>query len=815
MAGQVKSSPPTPLRRGERGTSPFPCREGARWVRLYEATSFPFPLPRGERSHSPFPWWEGRRGVRFFRVDVAAGFSLRLLPLLWLILCANIVFAQQPESPPPPPPAETPQRRVERLDVERFGTLFLDARNNLQATDILARWREYTIQAESVEGNLDRGEYLFQGRVTLEGSGLNAHGEMLRLNVRRRVWQMQGAGADLLPEFLRNQLRGAVRLSGQYLQGEQQQAQMQHGEVTTCLLEHPHYRFSADSVDVVVDKRLVARGVALDALGRRLFTLPTLVVPLDRRLSRGTLPQVGQSVEEGYYVKTALGYLLGDNAGTARVDLMQKKGIGLGIDQQYLWKGATGLLSLYYLNDRSRATRSVTAQLRHEQQLLGFNARLTGDLRSGSYLYYSDTRASSWQLSLSRAWTSGNLTILSRLSQQSSAGYLTDSSTHSLRWNQRWGTHASLTFSTDLSRFRSQSGGEVRSEQEQVSTQALVSGNTARFDWSLGFNRIIPIGEQTGGFYYGGLEKTPELVLSATDRRLFGKDMGLQMQLGVGSFRELPKGNPIQRILFEARWNPMTSGREQSSLSYSALFRQVFTSDGTAQYILQGNTDWQVRFGQNSRWYVNYRYLRPYGFTPLRTEYTGTTNFASAGLEWNASRTLSLRAYTGYDLFARQRGSRPWQPLNLGLLWQPNSAWQLNVQSTLNLNEGQWNYLRAYLRARTDAFSMNLNGVYDPLRHRWASANLWLDTQVFRTPLRVQTVLTYNGYTNRFEGRQLLLTWDLHCWELSAGYIDNPLGFRTDREVVFRLRIKAFPEAQRFGIGQFGQSLETGGGWAY
>lgn len=784
MAGWVKTSPPTPLLRREGSNTPLPCREGG-------------------------------RGVRFFRANVAAGFSLRLLFILWFVLCANATPALQEESPLPPPPADTPQRRVERLDVERFGTLFLDARNNLQATDILARWREYTIQAESVEGNLDRGEYLFQGRVTLEGGGLNTHGEMLRLNVRRRVWQMQGAGADLLPEFLRNQLRGAVRLSGQYLQGEQQQAQMQHGEVTTCLLEHPHYRFAADSVDVVVDKRLVARGVTLDALGKKLFTLPTLVVPLDRRLSRGTLPQVGQSVEEGYYVKTALGYLLGDNAGTARVDLMQKKGIGLGIDQQYLWKSATGLLSLYYLNDRSRATRSVTAQLRHEQQFLGFNARLTGDLRSGSYLYYSDTRASSWQLSLSRAWTSGNLSILSRLSQQSSAGYLTDSSTHSLRWNQRWGTHASLTFSTDLSRFRSQSGGEVRSEQEQVSTQAVVSGTTARFDWNIGFNRIIPIGEQTSGFYYGGMEKTPELVLSTTDRRLFGKDMGLQVQLGVGNFRELPRGNSIQRILFEARWNPATSGREQRSLSYSALFRQVFTSDGTAQYILQGNTDWQLRFGQNSRWYVNYRYLRPYGFTPLRTEYTGTTNFASAGLEWNASRALSLRAYTGYDLFARQRGSRPWQPLNLGVQWQPNSGWQLNVQATLNLNEGQWNYLRAYLRARTDAFSMNLNGVYDPLRHRWASANLWLDTQVFRTPLRVQTVLTYNGYVNRFESRQLLLTWDLHCWELSAGYIDNPLGFRTDREVVFRLRIKAFPEAQRFGVGQFGQALETGGGWAY
>ncbi len=731
---------------------------------------------------------------------------------LLLLACAGLSSQEMEE---PLPDQQPLKRKVQRLEVERFGTLFLDAHNNLQATDILARWREYTIQAEQVEGNLDRGTYLFGGRVLLEGGGVNASGDTLRIDVRRRRWLLEGGGADLLPKFLRYQLRDAVRLSGQNLQVEEQQARLQRGELTTCLLGEPHYHFSADGVEVVVDKRLVARNVSLTVLNRRLFSLPTLVVPLDRRLSRGTLPQVGQSVEEGYYVKTALGYLLGDNAGTGRIDLMQKKGIGLGIDQQYLLGGAAGLLSLYYLNDRSRDTRTVTAQLRHQQKLLGFDARLTGDLRSGSYLYYSDTRASSWQLSLNRAWSTGTLALLSRLSQQSSAGFSSDTSLRSLRWNQRWSRNTALNFSADLSRFRSFSGGTLRSQQEQLATQATMSGSTDRFDWTLAFNRIVPVGGQTGGFYYGGIEKTPEILLSTTDRRLLGRDMGLRFDLSWGSFRELPRGEPVQRALFEARWNPSTFGESANNLSLSGMFRQVFTSDGTAQYILQGNGNWQVRFGDNSRWYASYQYMRPYGYTPLRTEYTGSTNFASAGLEWNASPTLSLRAYTGYDLFARQRGSRPWQPLNVGLLWQPSNTWQLNVQSTLNLNEGQWNYLRAYLRGRSERFAVNLNGVYDPVRHQWASANLWLDAPVFGTPLRVQTYLTYNGYVKRFEGRQLLLTWDLHCWELSVGYIDNPLGFRADREVVFRLRIKAFPETQRFGVGQFGQSLETAGGWAF
>lgn len=728
-----------------------------------------------------------------------------MLCAIGVVLLATTGKAQDEQAPPR-------ERRVERLQVERFGNLFLDARNNLSATDLLAHWREYTIEARHLQANLDQERYRFFGGVSLKGGGVEAKGDALELDLRHRIWNLMIGTADLEPSFLRNQLLDAVRLSGQSLEGESRRVVLQGGQCTTCLLEHPHYHFSADQVEVVVDKRLVARSVSLYALGRRLFTLPSLVVPLDRRLSRGTLPQVGRSEEEGYYVKAAIGYLWQDNAGTARIDLMERKGIGLGFDQQYALAGATGLLSLYLLNDRSRASRSVNAQWSHQQRLLGFDARLSGDLRSGSYLYYSDTRSASWQASLSRVWASGNLSILSRLNQQSSAGYTSDSLTSSVRWNQRWGRQLSLALSADLSRFHSRFSGGQQSQQEQLLTQLALNGSTRRFDWTLSFNRNIPLGGQATGFVFGGLEKTPELVLSTTDQRLFGSKLGVQMQMGLASFRELPQPQAIQRLLFEARWNPTPPAGERVWLNYSALFRQVFTSDGTAQYVLQGNLDWQQRIAPDRRWFINYRYLRPYGYTPLRTEYTGYTNFASAGVEWGFGKALALRGYTGYDLFARQRGSRPWQPLNLGLQWQPSKEWQLNVQATLNLNEGQWNYLRAYLRGQLENLRLNLNAVYDPIRQLWANANLWIDARLFKTPFRVQSVVAYNGYVNRFESRQFLLTWDLHCWEMSVGYVDNPLGFRPDREVVFRLRIKAFPEVQRFGVGQFGQQLEAPGG---
>jgi hypothetical protein len=70
---------------------------------------------------------------------------------------ARSALAQTEE--PPPAPAQNASRKTERIDIDRFGSLFLDAQNNLQATDILARWREYTIQAQGVEGNPDTVSY--------------------------------------------------------------------------------------------------------------------------------------------------------------------------------------------------------------------------------------------------------------------------------------------------------------------------------------------------------------------------------------------------------------------------------------------------------------------------------------------------------------------------------------------------------------------------------------------------------------------------------------------------------------------------------
>ncbi|MCS7066537.1 MAG: hypothetical protein NZL85_09760, partial [Fimbriimonadales bacterium] len=99
-----------------------------------------------------------------------------------------------------------------------------------------------------------------------------------------------------------------------------------------------------------------------------------------------------------------------------------------------------------------------------------------------------------------------------------------------------------------------------------------------------------------------------------------------------------------------------------------------------------------------------------------------------------------------------------------------------------------------------------LSARYDPQRRRWGSVFTRLDALKWGR-IRLSSILQYNGYLNRVEGRHFLITYDLHCAELEIRYIDNPFGFRQDRSLLVFLRLKALPSVSRFGYGQFGQPL--------
>ena len=150
----------------------------------------------------------------------------------------------------------------------------------------------------------------------------------------------------------------------------------------------------------------------------------------------------------------------------------------------------------------------------------------------------------------------------------------------------------------------------------------------------------------------------------------------------------------------------------------------------------------------------------------------------------------------------------------LRLSLQPSPSFLLYTATGYDVNRSQWRTLINQVRIRaSDRFKLDIGTRYDTIGKQLAEARLVLDTKLSRL-WRLQANAGYNGFTNDFDYRSVMLTRDLHCWEASLIYI-NQGGFYQNEGFQFSLRIKAFPFFRDFGAGAFGQQLDTSVGQVY
>ncbi len=773
--------------------------------------------------------------------------TVRWISALWLAGAFATLLAQDREP-------------VEILRMEAFRW---QADGTLQAERIEARWRDYLLSGARAEGSTRSGNYLFQGAVSLTGNGVHAEGEQLLLNTRERYWELWRGSARLEPAFLNHRLLDSLFIRGERLQGEENTVQGSHLQATTCNLDHPHYQWEAERMEATAGQRAVLRHVRLQVFGRTLFTLPYVVVPLRETGESSPLPEAGFSEEEGLYLKYAIAYLLMRGAiGSVRFDLMQRKGLGINLLQQY----SRGSLNLYFLRDRTLNTNSLTGRWQHQQAFGQLQTSWSADYRRNSYLIFADSTAWSlrtdWVLpsvsGQTRLSFNENRNLIGALESINRALNLSDSRTMGrLRWN----------LSGDYLETASLSEGVSTSGLRQWNARALLDYDLLGARLQMEYQRLMPVGSVPA--FSGGLERLPELSLNAPARwwGLNGLDASLRLSVGrfaEGSATRLTR----ERVGFElqGRFNPSPqpspqrgegvqnpsppeggegtgegashpapatnpspqpspqrgeganltlspSGGEGTgegvsrwSLNWLYGFRQTFYSDQTAQYLLQSALEGRYELDARSSLALRWNYLRPYGYSPLGLDRTGSYNLLSADLRWALGGGWNLAALTTYDLMAREQGRDAWSPLNLNLEYSPAQWLRWRTQSSYDPNRGRFTSLLTDLLWRFGASQLTLSARYDPQRHRWGSVFARLDALQWGR-LRISSILQYNGYLNRFEGRHLLLTYDLHCAELEIRYIDNPFGFRRDRSLLILVRLKALPSFSRFGYGQFGQPL--------
>ncbi|MGQ9656932.1 MAG: hypothetical protein ACUVV1_03385, partial [Fimbriimonadales bacterium] len=285
------------------------------------------------------------------------------------------------------------QPQGEPIEFETLRAFRYDSASaTAQGEAITARWREYLLEGARLEGHTRRAEYRFFEGVRMTSETLRVQGAELLLNTRERRWTLLGGRAELTPAFTENRLLKSLYLESARIEGDESRIHADDCTATTCEREHPHFHWSARTLEATPGERALLRDVRLTILGRTVLRLPYVVVPL-REGETSPLPDAGYTEEEGFYIRYALAYLLAQGAlGNARLDLMQRRGLGVNLQQSY----ARGDVNLYLLRDLRQRTDSLTGRWQHGQNLGAVQTRWNAEYRRNSFLLFGDNTA--WNL---------------------------------------------------------------------------------------------------------------------------------------------------------------------------------------------------------------------------------------------------------------------------------------------------------------------------------------------------------------------------------------------------------------------------------
>ncbi|MCS7253946.1 MAG: hypothetical protein RMK18_01725 [Armatimonadota bacterium] len=717
--------------------------------------------------------------------------------------------------------------------------------------DVEIRVRDLTAYASRVRYRQNEGVVSLLPPVEGTATNLSFSVGELSYRIRERRWELRGGRMRIEPAFFPRGVSEPVHLKAAYGEGHENVALLKSALFSSCDKESPHWSLRADSVSIIADDKVIAKRVGIYLGERRLITLPTLTVSIKPRPRRTTLmPDVGRNEIEGWFFKYAHTYMADERfTGVGRFEWAEKRGIGLGIEQDYNLKAAIGALSLYWLRDRYRGTE-LNWSFRHSHRFSrSLTANLQYEVRSNSAYFVGRMRTS--LLGASVRWGTKSMHTMFDMRRSSYSGYGETKDTYfSLRhsWQrERWSTNFVSTYRRFERGYFGFGGGMAPDEELQHKFELRHDG--AAVNWMLAYEQRIDLDKarNTADAYFG-LERLPEITVNFGLQRHGATRRGnipLTFSLALGRFVEHPQDTKRVRLALASRLSQyQLKLSRQFNLAAMGQFEQCFYDDATAQYTYGMFAQLEWAFGRRSRMLLGYNLQKQHGYTPFRFDVRPPYESADLQLFIEPSERFQAALTTGLDIqnniFRDITISTQWRMLN-GFWWAASTGYDVERGQMRDiilwasvalpgrlLSKGRSNgyapyassyygYGASYISAYS-AYSrqpwreeelppwgvrVNLSTRYSTIERKFALLRSFIDWRIGKA-WRLQLLSSYNGIMRRMDYVQARLTRDLHCYELALTY--NSLT----REWRLEFNIKAFPEfRQFFGASDRSQLLDT------
>lgn len=722
--------------------------------------------------------------------------------------------AKFPVNPPrdrrlPPPNVQEDGKYELKLIASKSWSL---VGKTVSGTEIDFEYRGYRCHAEEVVGDLESEQFIFKGKVNILSKDAVIEGEVVYVNFSARTFRVENGEVDLKPALLKGRALSDIYLSAKVVEGTESQVICTHGLFTTCDHLEPHYFLSGRDVRIIPDRKVTLNGVDLWVLDRKIFGIPSVTIPLNRRTGSLT-PDIGQSRDEGYYVKFRFGVPLKRDTGIARVEYMTKRGASVGFDYDYETARSKGSMKISTDFQKVQNALSYNFDGSHTEQFDFGEFTASGSVRQFSYLTGTSNTNANMRLAFRPKQGSGASTFIGyQRGFNESSGFRSVNNNLTLTDTRLIGKDIRTNVSVTLTDNIGKQAGSVISRLNAFEIRADANLDFRKGILSVLFSRLAPIGESIN--FVGGINKTPEIIVKTDKTRLFGTQSKIpEFQVSLSSSRYNDNFNKIKvdRHFLDFIFRNSHTSKSGLSVNYDFGFRQGLYSNNTAQYASIGNIALSYKIGHNFAVNTRYNVLKQRGFSPIQADRFGEIDTSSFDLTATIG-SLSVTGSSGFDFSRNRKGFIAWQSPQIRAEYRPSDQFRLRAQATYLSQEKAWGNIRGDLAWKHGETTLLAGVRYDALRSTWANVNFLIDGLTIGR-LKISTLLQYNGFLKRFDTQQYSFTYDMHCTEAVLQVLDNRFGFRPGREILFFIRIKAFPFDSRFGTGQFGQPTGVGTGF--
>ncbi|MEW5758176.1 MAG: LptA/OstA family protein [Candidatus Omnitrophota bacterium] len=644
------------------------------------------------------------------------------------------------------------------------------------------------LTCDNLEVSTQTKDGIASGNVVLRHKDIVMRGEKINYNFDTKTGKIVNADIDAPPMYAHGDLINKDQGNRTVIDG---------GYVTSCDLEHPHYRIRTRQIEFYPDEKIIAKNVKIFAGNIPIFFFPRFVhyLKTDNAFNFNITP--GSSKDWGTFILTKTRFNLSDKVrGRVYLDYRERRGWGegFGINYDYGALGA-GDYKAYYTNEQIPEAGPGTTErqryllrFRHKTQLKNTDIisefHRTSDINFLKDYFYreyqSDVQPKSY-IYVTHNFLPINSNLSAYYLKRTNHFYSEIDKLPEIKFetnNQSlFGSPVYFKNITTLTNFTHKFISPTDIDYDQVRFDTL---NKLSFPFKAAFLELTPYGGSRETFYKkdiagdGIAPRTAVVAGLDASAKLF-KVYDFKMDsfgLDINKIRHII--NPVARFSYTHKPTiPADKLRE---------FDDIDKIENDKQVIIELINKLQTKTKNDvSRDLAIFRVDTSYIFKDF---YTGKGKFSNIYFD------LEIWPYE-------------WVHFETEATYDKS----LNVFDTVNidldLNQKKWSYLTGFRYRRSVGKQMIS-------QFRYRINPLW----EFRTYQRFEFSRATDAYGEPLYGlreQEYAISRDLHCWLLSMAYNVKKNGGHT---VWFTLTCKAFPEAElRMDATYSGPRTESSRAW--